>query len=435
MGTDVALSNNCREGSVDNQAYPLLPQMGVSKLSFVWESHEVRGKLRHFGKPNRAMRLLHQRINRQLFSVIDTTYRVGFEHATGGLPGRSPALNAGAHAKSRYFYQVDLKDAYNSVDSLMLAGALFALEPSFGDVQDIEYFLKMCCVHPKLGGPKQTGLITGAPLSPVLFNIYCAMWLDRKIGELCAHEGMVYTRFFDDLTISSTKPISKYLRKRVRAVILDARFVPHRRKSSVLDLMRGPVTITGVMLWWGGKRSATNKFLSKLDEVLSMPAPLMNEKDLSVLQGLLAHLSVHRGILETKNIPRYRVAIERKMQELRWQKKDKVRVHRSKKIRLERGVVFTPGLIDELRARIPIEEVVASKIKIRKRSEGREYVGLCPFHNEKTPSFTIAAKKGFYHCFGCGEHGDIFGFLMKTSGVSFPEAVRMLAKRYSIPLS
>ena len=59
--------------------------------------------------------------------------------------------------------------------------------------------------------------------------------------------------------------------------------------------------------------------------------------------------------------------------------------------------------------------------------KGREHLGLCPFHNEKTPSFTVSDEKSFYHCFGCGAHGDIFTFLIENDGLSFPEAVERLA--------
>ena len=69
-----------------------------------------------------------------------------------------------------------------------------------------------------------------------------------------------------------------------------------------------------------------------------------------------------------------------------------------------------------------------------KRRSGAEYAGLCPFHNEKSPSFTVNDKKGFYHCFGCGEHGDAVGFVMKTEGLSFPESVEKLAREVNLPV-
>ncbi|CAN5683839.1 DNA primase [soil metagenome] len=90
-------------------------------------------------------------------------------------------------------------------------------------------------------------------------------------------------------------------------------------------------------------------------------------------------------------------------------------------------MAFPPGFLDELRARVSLSDVVGRKVSLKRRS-GAEYAGLCPFHNEKTPSFTVNDKKGFFHCFGCGEHGDAVGFVMKTEGLSFPESVEKLAR-------
>lgn len=96
-------------------------------------------------------------------------------------------------------------------------------------------------------------------------------------------------------------------------------------------------------------------------------------------------------------------------------------------------MAFPPGFLDELRARVSISDVVGRKVSLKRRS-GSEYAGLCPFHNEKTPSFTVNDKKGFYHCFGCGEHGDAVGFVMKTEGLSFPESVEKLAREVGLPV-
>jgi DNA primase len=96
-------------------------------------------------------------------------------------------------------------------------------------------------------------------------------------------------------------------------------------------------------------------------------------------------------------------------------------------------MAFPPGFLDELRARLSLSDVVGRKVAL-KRKPGSEFTGLCPFHNEKTPSFTVSDKKGFYHCFGCGEHGDAVGFVMKTEGLSFPEAVEKLAREVGLPV-
>jgi DNA primase len=86
---------------------------------------------------------------------------------------------------------------------------------------------------------------------------------------------------------------------------------------------------------------------------------------------------------------------------------------------------FTPEFLDELRARLPVSEVVGRRVKLKKA--GREWKGLSPFQQEKTPSFTVNDQKQFYHDFSTGKHGNIFDFLMETEGVSFPEAVERLA--------
>ena len=87
--------------------------------------------------------------------------------------------------------------------------------------------------------------------------------------------------------------------------------------------------------------------------------------------------------------------------------------------------MFPPQFLDEIRARVPMEGVIGKRVRLVRR--GRELLGLCPFHNEKTPSFTVNEEKGFFHCFGCGAHGDVIGFVMRDEGLAFPEAVERLA--------
>ena len=96
------------------------------------------------------------------------------------------------------------------------------------------------------------------------------------------------------------------------------------------------------------------------------------------------------------------------------------------------GMRFSPHLLDEIRARLPVSQVVGRKVALKKK--GREYTGLSPFKTEKSPSFFVNDQKGFYHCFASGEHGDIFTFLMKTEGLAFPEAVERLAEEAGVPM-
>ena len=87
---------------------------------------------------------------------------------------------------------------------------------------------------------------------------------------------------------------------------------------------------------------------------------------------------------------------------------------------------FPPEFLNELRDRLAVSEIVGQRVRLQRK--GREFQGLCPFHNEKTPSFTVNDDKGFYHCFGCGAHGDVITFAMNTEALSFPEAVEKLAQ-------
>jgi DNA primase len=96
------------------------------------------------------------------------------------------------------------------------------------------------------------------------------------------------------------------------------------------------------------------------------------------------------------------------------------------------GGLIREDAIREIRERASITEVVSDVVALKRR--GRSATGLCPFHTEKTPSFTVSEERGFYHCFGCGEHGDVFGFVMKTQGVPFPDAVRAVAERFGLPV-
>ncbi len=93
---------------------------------------------------------------------------------------------------------------------------------------------------------------------------------------------------------------------------------------------------------------------------------------------------------------------------------------------------FSPQFLDELRARLPVSEVVGKRVKLRKA--GREWKGLSPFNKEKTPSFFVNDQKAMWFDFSSGKNGNIFDFVMQTEGVSFPEAVERLAGQAGIPM-
>ena len=86
--------------------------------------------------------------------------------------------------------------------------------------------------------------------------------------------------------------------------------------------------------------------------------------------------------------------------------------------------------IQEIKNRLDIADVIGDRVRLRRA--GRDYIGLCPFHNEKTPSFHVNPEKQTYHCFGCGKGGDVFRFLMEKESVTFYDAVHMLASRAGV---
>ncbi|MGN6732947.1 MAG: DNA primase [Candidatus Binatia bacterium] len=92
--------------------------------------------------------------------------------------------------------------------------------------------------------------------------------------------------------------------------------------------------------------------------------------------------------------------------------------------------MISPEKISEIRQRASIVEVISDYVTLKKA--GRNHMGLCPFHGEKTPSFTVSEEKGIYHCFGCQAGGSVFNFLMQYDHLAFPEAVERVAKRYGI---
>ena len=89
-------------------------------------------------------------------------------------------------------------------------------------------------------------------------------------------------------------------------------------------------------------------------------------------------------------------------------------------------------IVDRVRDAADILDVVSQYVDLKQR--GANYFGLCPFHGEKTPSFSVAPAKQIYHCFGCSSGGNVFSFLMEYQKITFPEAIKTLADRYSIPI-
>ena len=95
-------------------------------------------------------------------------------------------------------------------------------------------------------------------------------------------------------------------------------------------------------------------------------------------------------------------------------------------------MAFSDQFLEDLRARAGLADVIARRVKLTHK--GREHLGLCPFHKEKTPSFTVNEEKGFYHCFGCGEHGSVFDFVMQTEGNQLFHCRTVTARSAHLPM-
>ena len=90
--------------------------------------------------------------------------------------------------------------------------------------------------------------------------------------------------------------------------------------------------------------------------------------------------------------------------------------------------------VEQLKSSIDIVKVVGEYVRLKRVGATGRYLGLCPFHQEKTPSFNVNQSKQFYKCFGCGVGGDVLKFVMEIDGLTFPETLKLLAERNGIPI-
>jgi DNA primase len=97
-----------------------------------------------------------------------------------------------------------------------------------------------------------------------------------------------------------------------------------------------------------------------------------------------------------------------------------------------RSLAYTQDILDSIRERVSFSEIVSEYVQLKR--SGRNFVGLCPFHQEKTPSFSVREEEASYYCFGCGKKGSVFNFVMEMRGFTFPEAVRFLARQAGVAL-
>lgn len=181
-------------------------------------------KLRAIFAPNPAMKKIHL----ELKALID---QINIPYAVGCVKGWSPVKNANVHKNNTYFYLLDIHHAYPNVESQRLHRLLKKYQ--FQDF-NFKYFYG------------KNGLYTGGNASPGLFNLYSMEYLDNILGEYCKKHNITYTRYLDDLTFSSLRPIGKRKRKFIRDTINQAGLPISYRKARVLTLNKGAITINGI---------------------------------------------------------------------------------------------------------------------------------------------------------------------------------------------
>lgn len=242
-------------------------------------------KTRHIDRPNGPMILVHEFIKDYLRRLY-----LEFPYATAYQPGASPLNNVKRHRKSRFFWLLDLRHAYQNVDMKKLANILCKLDPRHAShEEEMLVFLQKYCMS-AIGG-----LAVGAPASPHLFNIYCGTELDQAIAAICEKKGLVYSRYGDDITISSpVRPVGQRVRQQIRQIIVASGFRVNDGKVELIDLARmktQSLVINGVGLELGGRIFIPPQFVTRLRGLLHKGL-----RDLSLLHDIQGAMSVFLGL-------------------------------------------------------------------------------------------------------------------------------------------
>lgn len=196
-------------------------------------------KSREILKPSEATLNEHHKMLRRLYG-----FNIPMPYATGSIPGMSLIDNVLPHRNNDHFYMLDLKDAFQSVDTTELIRHVNSpLIPEGDRLEVIDFILTWATTR------QTPGLPLGAPCSPYLFNLYC-LPMDKTIADYCDRRGITYTRYLDDLTFSWNEPFSEQRRKHLRERVEegDHGLKINPLKSRHHSLANGPVTITGVSL-------------------------------------------------------------------------------------------------------------------------------------------------------------------------------------------
>lgn len=381
----------------------------------------IGDKMRTLSIPSPGMRRLHADLLDRLKKIPELEFSLF--HSFGALNGRSAIENASWHARCRHFYQLDIKDAYPSVPLERLAKCLRYRDPTLGSIAEISAFLEEYCAGPN------GGLAVGAPASPALFDLYCAHSIDFKIRGCIEMSDTVYTRYLDDLTISSNRPIPSILRQRIRAVVTDAGFSINHRKSSVRDREFARVPITGALITKQGCVHPTDEHLARLQALMRPPHTSKRAREFAGLACYLRTFEVLADEGRTRMSSRIARLLAKARRHLRQLPSQGLLPRQYRKtLRFK----FPERLLQDIRNRVNLVEFASRYQKFKKY--GREYVGLSPFTKEKTPSCYLVPEKGFWHDFSSGRHGDVFTLYMHFESCDFPHAVRKLAAECGVPV-
>ena len=403
-----------------------IPEYPTGPLEFSLHRKYVKGKIRPVAEPSPALRELHA-------ALLDYLERldVALPSATGSVKGQSPITNATCHAESIYFYVLDLKDAFPSVTPDRVSRVLVSLDPTLGSEGEVASFLEQYFF---IDGH---GLAQGGPASPMLFNLYCESEIDQQVRELLSEKRsdgtpiITYTRYVDDLVFSSpARPIPKVLRRKIRHIIGAAGFSVNHQKSRLLKRGQDAIEITGIRISPSGHLHFAGSFKAHFAEELYRFLGLDESgkgEELRRMQGLLAHYwDIRRHVSpsrSTRQLDSAAMKVERWIRERR-------EAHRLS--RPTQGARRLPQeFLEMLKGKVALSDYIGRRVRLKKR--GRNFFGLCPFHLEKTPSFSVNDEKGFYHCFGCGMHGSVIDFAMRTNDMDFLSAVKELASYAGIP--
>ena len=364
--------------------HPFTEGVSASAAKFTLVRQEIRGKPRLICKPNREMAVIHKRL-RDFLRKRDP----------GLVTNRLSSIwNAYLHLGNTHFFQLDIRSAFQRVDLGKLAHLLSRIKgPPKGLPEEWAVFLERYCRDPR------GGLATGSHSSPDLFEIYCREFVDGPIWLLCREHGLRYSRYVDDLTFSASQIITRTFRKKIRKILEDAGMPINDRKVFISKLSVGPVTITGYTLTRKRTVSLPKPFLDKATDLLFLNerGEMQDESNRNILSGVIARL---------RSVERY---ASQRVDYLQSKAEDVRPVPRVK----SRAKIFPESWLQVLldAGNDRIVEIVGEHLPLRRR--GPNFVGLCPFHRDRTASFVVAPYKGFYHCFGCGAHGDTLNFLQQ----------------------